>query len=640
LKSLKRSVKVGIALAGVFTVAGGITLAVIFHDAATALRGSRQQAAEAATAFDEVRLDRSAPPGYELLGSPARFRDAVAFQGRLYLCGAAGLYAYNFHGVLEARYRSGLELPSTKLTAVAVAANHQADGAGARELFVATESEGLLIFDGKAFRQIRPHAATQRKLTAVLPLETGRVLVGTEKDGVQVYDGRTLAPFHAALTGVHVTALAGNEGDLWVGTMDRGVLHWRGGAAEAFTESQGLPDPQVLSLAINGTRAYVGTPLGVAEFDDGRPRRMLAEGVLTATMLVRRETLMVGTLDEGSMIVPLAPHGRVTTQELPARVQRLLELDGDVYTLSEDALYRNGKPVLQREATVLADGNISALAADSSGRLWAGYFDRGLDIIPSASATDQHAAQHIEDEHAFCVNRIVSDAARGLTAVATANGLILFDAAGRPQQVLTQAQGLIANHVTDVLLRPNGMAIATPAGITIVDETGMRSLYAFHGLVNNHVYTLAAVGPKTLAGTLGGISVLEGDRPGVRYTTANSALKHNWITAIAVAGSEQYVGTYGGGIMRLTADGRLESLDPLEAGFEVNPNAMLAVGDRLYSGTLGRGLYVYDRATGRGRFTTTGLPSSNVTALAARDGVLYIGTDNGLVRVREGDVAQ
>jgi ligand-binding sensor domain-containing protein len=585
------------------------------------LRGSRQQAADAATAFDEIRLDRAAPVGYELLGSPARFRDAVAFQGRLYLCGSAGLYAYDFQGAEEARYRSGFELPSTKLIAVA---------ASARELIVATETEGLLIFNGQTFRQIRPRAASQRRLTAVLPLETGRVLLGTETDGVLVYDGRTLGPFHAALSAIHVTALAGNEGDLWVGTMDRGVMHWRGGEAETFTEPQGLPDPQVLSIAVNDTHAYVGTPLGVAEFVDGRPRRRLAEGVLAATLLVRRDSLAVGTIDEGTMIVPLAPRARVTTQAVPVRVERLLELDGDLYTLGEDGFYRDGKPILQRSAALLADGNISALSADSAGRLWVGYFDRGLDIVASSGTTE-----HIEDEHAFCINRIVGSATRGVTAVATANGLILFDAAGRAKQVLTRDQGLIASHVTDVLLTDRGMTIATPAGITIVDDGGMRSLYAFHGLVNNHVYTLAAAGSKTLVGTLGGISVLDGDRPGIRYTTANSALKHNWITAIVDTGAEQFVGTYGGGIMRLTANG----LEPVESGFEVNPNAMLVVGDHVYAGTLGRGLYVYDRGNARGRFLTAGLPSANVTALAARNGVLYIGTDNGLVKVAEGDVA-
>ena len=48
------------------------------------------------------------------------------------------------------------------------------------------------------------------------------------------------------------------------------------------------------------------------------------------------------------------------------------------------------------------------------------------------------------------------------------------------------------------------MALATPAGITFLDESGAHSIYAFQGLVNNHVYALGADGDKLVAGTLGG----------------------------------------------------------------------------------------------------------------------------------------
>ena len=37
----------------------------------------------------------------------------------------------------------------------------------------------------------------------------------------------------------------------------------------------------------------------------------------------------------------------------------------------------------------------------------------------------------------------------------------------------------------------------------------------------------------------------------------------------------------------------------------------------------------------RWRFVAAGLPSLNVTAIAGRDGVLYIGTENGLVKAAE-----
>jgi ligand-binding sensor domain-containing protein len=55
----------------------------------------------------------------------------------------------------------------------------------------------------------------------------------------------------------------------------------------------------------------------------------------------------------------------------------------------------------------------------------------------------------------------------------------------------------------------------------------------------------------------------------------------------------------------------------------------------VYAGSLSGGLYVYDRAAGRWSNLTAGLPSRNVTALAAHGGYVYVGTDNGLVRFPE-----
>jgi ligand-binding sensor domain-containing protein len=118
-------------------------------------------------------------------------------------------------------------------------------------------------------------------------------------------------------------------------------------------------------------------------------------------------------------------------------------------------------------------------------------------------------------------------------------------------------------------------------------------------------------------------------------TTANSGLKHNWITALARAGKEWMIGTYGGGIYALDSSGQVEQFETATAPFEVNPNAMLVTQRHVLAGTLGRGLYVFDRSSRRWRTVQDGLPSDNVTALAAANGYIYVGTDNGLVRVAE-----
>jgi ligand-binding sensor domain-containing protein len=68
----------------------------------------------------------------------------------------------------------------------------------------------------------------------------------------------------------------------------------------------------------------------------------------------------------------------------------------------------------------------------------------------------------------------------------------------------------------------------------------------------------------------------------------------------------------------------------------INPTAMAADGRLVLAGTLGQGLMVGDATGTRWGKVTAGLPSLNVTALAIHDGVVYVGTENGLVKIDEG----
>jgi ligand-binding sensor domain-containing protein len=583
-------------------------------------------------AFRRIPLDRVSTTAFESISSPALYNDAALYDGKLYICGPAGLLAFDLNGNLVSDFHVGAELPPAPLVRLAVGVGMS--GVGPR-LWIATLGEGFLIFDGRTFEQVRPDAATGQSVTSVLPLASGRVLFGTEKSGVLVWDGQILAQLHPSLADLHVTALAGTESDLWVGSVDQGVLHWHGGQVDRITEAEGLPDMRVLSLASTPEAAYVGTALGVSEFKDGLGSRTLASGVFAKSLLVRNEHLVIGTLEEGVVEVTLKaqqPRPRNTAESSnPAAIQRLLDVDGRLFVLAEDGLYEKNRRLFEVPGSRLTDHNISALQVDRAGKLWIGYFDRGLDVL---DAGFEHRA-HYEDEHLFCVNRIVHDPTRGITAVGTANGLVVFDAASRPKQVMTRADGLIANQVTDILLRSNGMTLATPAGLTMIDDSGTNSLYAFHGLVNNHVYSLGADQSKLMVGTLGGISMLDAGVVRASYTTANSGLKQNWITAIQPVNGDWFIGTYGSGVIELDSSGRWDTFPDMRGQIEINFNAMVVTPRAVYAGTLGRGLAAYGRTSGRWSFVTKGLPSANVTALAAANGYLYVGTENGLVRIPE-----
>jgi len=627
-------------LGGVVVAAGAAIAAgsVLWH-----ARSALTAATDRVTAEGDFRItvrpvSLPLPAGLEPIGAPAVFNDAQVYEGRLFLAGPAGVTAYDSNGGVAASYRVWMELPSAPVTALAVGI---AGDSRAQELWIATAGQGLVAFNGSGFRQILPVESSFAKLTALLPVDTGRILIGTEKAGVLVYDGTHLRAFHPSLANMHVTALAGDDSDLWVGTLDRGLLHWRAGSAETIAD--GLPDKAVLSLAARSDTVYAGTALGIAELKGGKLTRTLATGYFAQALYAADGKLWIGTLEEGMFEVPLDARngpaiGLRAAEVCPAcSIRKIFRVDRDLYTLAENSLWRGTEAVLQPEGATLKDRNVAALSMDGSGRLWIGYFDRGLQILSPGSAG---RGVEFEDDHLFCVNRIVHDSARGISAVATANGLVLFDAATARRRVIGQADGLIANQVTDVALRADGSIVAaTPAGVSFIDAAGISSVYAFQGLVNNHVYSLGIDGSRTLAGTLGGLSILDAGLVKASFTTANSALKHNWITAMVPVGRDWFVGTYGAGVLRMNDRGQWESFADLAGNVEINANAMAASPHGVYAGTLDRGLAVYSVASGRWNYFTAGLPSQNVTAVEARGGILYIGTDNGLVKVPESSVA-
>jgi ligand-binding sensor domain-containing protein len=643
-------------------------------------------------------------PGFEAIASAATYTSGAFYRGNLFVSGPSGLFVYGARGgsaTLLKSYRVGLDLPAAPLGRMVVG---RLRGDSAPGLIIATSGAGVLFFSGNdgvnrtdesgrsdgsgSFRQLLPEDAGARDVTALLPLPSGELLIGTRRRGLLVYPGQTgsnaLESFHPRLAGLAISALAADATGFWVGTQDHGVLHCHGGEIDSFEAASGttdgvspaklssavLPDEHVEAIAVHGSRVFVGTPMGVEEFDDGRPARTLASNLFVHALYADGKSVTIGTIgsmDEGVRQVSLETGHRPGTplrgfaglgQEASGPAEQFLSVgdNGEMYAVMRDGLRRqqsglwsdvamDSTTLTQNagNAAMLTDGNISALAFGPDGRLWVGYFDRGLDIL---SASGQRTS-HLEDDHLFCVNRIVLDPRRRTMAVATANGLVLFDQQNKPRQVMTRKDGLIADHVNDIAFRGESMVVATPAGLTFVDAGGAQSLYAFQGLVNNHVYALGVQrwddrnqSDEVLAGTLGGVSDLVHESIRRNLTVSNSGLKHNWVTAIVpVSGAESesdwMVGTYGAGVMRLDKDGGFTAMEGVTREMVVNPNAMLATEMHVFVGTLGQGMWVWSRVTSRWRQITAGLPSENVTAFAEHSGEVYVGTENGLVRIAE-----
>ena len=399
-RQLSSRLMIGVAATSAAVVAG--FAGYVLWDASSAVGDSQVQvAAESLIPF--ITQPAAGSAGFEWINAPSSHTDSALFAGRIYLVASTGIVRLGLDGKPEAEYRVGLELPAAP--PVSIASGVSTEGTGL-SLYVATAGEGLLILNensldleapdrdsapaghgapgrklenypnGPPFRQVRAEEAPYRDLTVVLPLSTGRVVLGSRTRGVLVYDGTTMSALHPALAGLHITALAGDESSLWVGTLGSGVLYWHGGRLERFGEAEGLPDPQVLTIAVNGSAAYVGTPLGVSGFRNGRFERVVAEGLFSTALLAREQTLSVGTLDEGVFEVSVKavrPRGRRLSQESSGqqilnRVDKLFELNGRRYALADNALYTSyakgagWTKASTTDAPALSDTNISALA--------------------------------------------------------------------------------------------------------------------------------------------------------------------------------------------------------------------------------------------------------------------------------------
>ena len=584
--------------------------------------------------------------GFEPVAAPDDFTSGAVLDGALYLAGPNGLTIVAPDGTRRLTLRTGFELPVAPIVAVAAG---RLRGATNTQILLATAGAGLLLLDTEptpTLHQLLPDSADARDLTALLPMPSGDLLLGTRHAGVLLFDGSTLAPY-GNLPAADITALAAADStSVLIGTRNGGLTYVHAGTVE---HAAGLPDNQVESLLVANGKAFAGTPLGIAQFDLTQPelkvQRTLAPGTFAHALAATESNLQIGTLDQGIQIIPLGSRPRIRNAAYPldsesTQAQRVdAFLNGSAYALADGKLLARTtvgwRPALAAPTATLADRNISALAFAPDGSLYVGFFDHGLDILPATGPT-----RHFEDDHLFCINRLVLDPTRQTIAAATANGLVLFDRQGNPRQTLMRRDGLISDHVTDIAFTPVGTTLATPAGLTFITPAGTESLYAFQGLVNNHVYTIASFNDRLLAGTLGGISLLESNAVKRNYTATNSGLRHNWITALAPTPQGNWlVGTYGAGLMSLSADGNTFTTIDLPAGTSrdlvINPNALLVTRTHIYAGTLGHGLLVFNNGNSRWSVIDQGLPSLNITAFAARDGVIYIGTENGLVRITE-----
>jgi signal transduction histidine kinase/ligand-binding sensor domain-containing protein/CheY-like chemotaxis protein len=414
-------------------------------------------------------------------------------------------------------------------------------------------------------------------------------------------------------------------------------------AYERWTSEDGLPEDTVSAIAETGNGfLWFATGNGLARFDGNHVEPVPAlrggpfEAGSTALWVAPDDALWVGTVNRGLWRLQInePPQQWTTAQGLPANaILSLAEgLDGALLIGTS------------RGAARLLDGRIEplrrvpqvpirAIAVAADGTRW---------LLGNADVAYRQGAGGTVAEIALPggAGAAVAVDRRGHAWLATGDGLLEIDQAGRPTLHRVQPGGLASTLIRALMVARDGsLWIAFEGqGVQRLHEGGWQGFAAAEGLHNAYVGALFEDSHGSMwLGTGLGVARLR-DAAVSTYSRAHG-LAADYVRSVAVdAAGIAWIGTDGGGLARV--DGvRATSYTSANGllGDTVRAVAVAADGS-VWIGAYGRGLQRFADGRFENLQADAGLPSARIAALLAEaDGTLWIGTeDRGLVRLRAG----
>jgi ligand-binding sensor domain-containing protein len=592
--------------------------------------------------FEQKLLKPISSKAIEIWQNHRSTRALVKFNDSYFIASDGGLVELDQTGKLVRHLTVIDGLPESDLLSLAVFNS---------KLFIGTRTEGLVEFNGSQFRGYRWTDRTPQSIDALFADE-GRLLIGTRAGGLIAFDGRqfkelTAGTEHQRL--LEINLLAKDGARLLVGTFADGLWIEEGDRWSHFTTVDGLLSNRIVGVALANKLLFVATDFGlsVTENTQARFRTLVTLPSLSSVALTRDslvlskdngETFSFRTDQQISAARQVTPIAWARAANSPGT--RLIALDQYLWLLSDDGLYRAamdhgfvawGQPDRNR---MLTSNLVSALTIDSQARVWAGNFRRGIDVL-SPQGTQ---LAHLESETSREINSL-SKASNSILA-ASSGGLLRFDSSLRTTEEWSTKDGLLSNAVLQVAhwnvdgadARNLLLACATSKGLSLGARGKLHGLTTVQGLPSNSLYAVLVQGRKTYVGTLGGLAVVEDGHVSRVFKDTNSKLTNNWVTALAAIGQRIFVGTYGGGLFELNASGELRSFAPEVGRVVVNPNAMWSDGLRLFVGTLD-GALIFEPSSQQWTRVKSELPSRNVLSITGSDEYVYFGTTGGIARI-------
>lgn len=477
----------------------------------------------------------------------------------------------------------------------------------------------------------------------------GRVWAGTWGRGVGRLEPDGLS-FPLGEAPARVAALSSLRGELHAASAGQGLWRRRDGV---MGPEPGAPEsPFLWSLLPWKGQLLVGGTTGL--WTVGAGSEPLVRSDVRVVVPHGRE-LLVGTFGEGLFVLheeagsaAVASGARTMASVapfLPARfVTGLDSRGGVVCAATSEGLF------VAREATDPAaalswqrlawpgppSSDVSALSFGSGG-LAVGTFQSGTALLEG----DQWRNLELPLDAAR-VNVVLTEGPTNgrRTWIGAARGLFRIDASGVWRAGV--GEGLPHTEVHALLRMAKGeLLVGTARGLARMDAAGSIHAVADRGGPGNAA--VWALGERSdgrlLVGTTRGLFHRLPGGPWRRACLAGGELTDDWVTALLVTREHVFVGSYAGGVTRLTMrKGRIERSEGLGGG-NVNPGGLARLGPLVCAATM-QGL-ACRCASGEGDWTTVegAAPGRDVTGVLRAAGRIFVASRRGLAEWPDGGLS-
>lgn len=312
---------------------------------------------------------------------------------------------------------------------------------------------------------------------------------------------------------------------------------------------------------------------------------------------------------------------------LNSLINEIAYVNGNIYVLTPNGAYI-WKNKIEKFNIKSLEGSIAENYITNikkyKNNILVSYFNKGIDLLDN-----NNIKTFIKELNGVNDLLFYND----LLYVATTNGLYIYEDKGlgnsedvKEVKYYNKKNGILGSNISKIALYKNSIFIASEGGVSQKKGDLFYSINGLQGLINNRVNYLKKVNNYLYAGTLGGISILDGLR--VVKSLNNKNFKSRWITGIVNNGDKIYISTYGGGIYKYYNNEITYILKNKKRLF-VNLNTLLNYKNKyLLAGTLKNGLFIYNFEK-KEYFFLKDLPSLNITAINVIDDKIFIGSDFG-----------